>query len=58
MTALIDQENCTACGECVLSCPLESISINDETRTACVDSDTCGECGNCIGVCPMSAISL
>ena len=58
MTAVIDQENCTACGECVSSCPLESISISGETQTARVDGDTCGECGACIGVCPVEAISL
>jgi len=58
MTAVIDQEKCTACGECVSSCPLESISINEETQTAYVDFDSCGECGVCIGVCPVEAISL
>ena len=58
MTAVIDQEKCTACGECVSSCPLESIAIDEERQSARVDSDTCGECGVCIGVCPAAAISL
>ena len=59
MTAVINQEKCTGCGECTSSCPLDAISLNEEQDgKACIDSDICGECGACIDVCPVSAISL
>ncbi len=57
MSAQIKQDTCTACGECVSSCPLDAISLPDGS-TAAVDADTCGDCGACIDVCPVSAISL
>ena len=56
MSIAIDRDKCTGCGECVASCPLEAISIKDDT--AQVDPDTCGGCGACVDVCPVGAISL
>ena len=56
MTAIIDQEKCNACGECVDSCPLDAIEINGDK--AVVDEETCGDCGACIDVCPTEAITV
>ncbi len=58
MTAVVDPEKCTACGECVLACPLGTIVLKDENGTATIDCDTCGECGVCIDICPAVAIML
>ena len=56
MAAVVDAEKCTACGECVESCPLEAITMGEDS--AVIDEETCGDCGACIDVCPVEAISL
>ncbi|MCL2743766.1 MAG: 4Fe-4S binding protein [Planctomycetaceae bacterium] len=59
MTVVIDSEKCVACGECVLSCPLDAITQNPEQdNKAEVDTDICGECGACFRVCPVGAIYI
>jgi len=55
MTAIVDPEKCTACGECVEACPLDAIEVND---VAVVDAETCGDCGACVDVCPTEAITV
>ena len=55
MAVKVDLEKCTGCGECVSSCPLDSIVIQDEK--AVVD-DSCAECGACIDACPHKALVL
>ena len=55
MKAIIDEEKCTACGECLEVCPVDSIDIVDEV--AQVD-DTCTLCGLCVDVCDYEAIAL
>ena len=56
MSAVVDQEKCTGCGECVASCPLEAITMQGDK--AKIDPDTCGDCGACVDVCVAGAISL
>jgi heterodisulfide reductase subunit A-like polyferredoxin len=56
MTAIVDTEKCSGCGECVSSCPLDAVSVQDSV--AKVDESTCGDCGACIDVCPTEALSL
>jgi electron transfer flavoprotein alpha subunit len=55
MKAIIDEEKCVACGECLEVCPVESIDIVDEM--AQVD-DNCTLCGLCVDVCDYEAIGL
>lgn len=56
MPAVVNQDTCTGCGECVASCPLDAIEMKDDK--AFVDPDTCGDCGACVDVCPVGAISM
>ena len=55
MAVKVEKDACTGCGECVTSCPLDAITIQD--GKAVVD-DTCAECGACIDVCPNKALVL
>ncbi len=57
MVAIVDKDLCTGCGQCVDSCPVEAISMNDND-IAVVDPDTCVDCGDCVNVCPVDAISM
>ncbi|NLX98910.1 MAG: 4Fe-4S binding protein [Rhodopirellula sp.] len=56
MTAIVDGEKCSGCGECVEACPLDAISMQDDH--AVVDEETCGDCGACVDVCPTEAITV
>ncbi len=56
MTAIVDAEKCSACGECVEACPLDAIAMQDDH--AVVDEETCGDCGACVDVCPTEAITV
>jgi ferredoxin len=56
MAAVVDAEKCSACGECVSSCPLDAITMQE--TVAHVDPETCGDCGACVDVCPTQAISV
>ena len=56
MTAVVNKELCTGCGECVSSCPLDAIELKGEFAE--IDPAACGDCGSCVDVCPVSAISL
>ncbi len=56
MAAIVDAGKCTGCEECVGSCPLDAIKVED--GVAKIDPDTCGDCGACVDVCPSEAISL
>ncbi len=57
MTAIIDKEVCTGCEQCIDSCPVEAITMNDED-IAVVDSDACVDCGDCVDACPVEAITM
>ena len=55
MKAIIDEEKCIACEECVEVCPVEAIEVVDEM--AQVD-DTCNLCGLCVDACEYEAIIM
>ena len=50
----IDKDNCTGCETCVESCPVNTISIIDDTAE--IDMDNCIHCGICHEVCPEDAV--
>lgn len=56
MPAIVDQEKCTGCGECIEACPLSAIEMDGDA--AKVDEDTCSDCGACVDVCPVEAITV
>ena len=50
----IDADICTGCGECVDVCPVEAISLSD--NTAIINENLCNNCRLCIPICPVEAI--
>ncbi|MBW1642478.1 MAG: 4Fe-4S binding protein [Deltaproteobacteria bacterium] len=53
--AVVDEDLCIGCGDCIDRCPVEAIEMDD---TATVDRDSCLGCGLCAGVCTEEAIKL
>ena len=53
--AVIDEEECSACEDCLDRCPVDALVVDD---TAAVDRDKCLGCGLCASVCPTESISM
>jgi ferredoxin len=53
--AHVISNDCTNCGACVDSCPVNAINAGDSKHD--IDADTCIDCGACVDTCPTSAIS-
>ncbi|MBT9775648.1 4Fe-4S dicluster domain-containing protein [Clostridium sp. MCC353] len=53
--AIVNQDECVACGACVKVCPRKAISIYKGIFAA-VDFAACVGCGLCVGTCPASVI--
>lgn len=47
-------EVCTKCGQCVIWCPAEALSMG--TDSAVIDSGKCIGCGECLAVCRFDAV--
>jgi electron transport complex protein RnfB len=54
--AVVDDEECIACGDCVQRCQFGALSIAEYLCT--VDHTCCVGCGQCATVCPTSAMRL
>lgn len=50
----VNQDNCTACGRCILFCASKAIDMNPKA----IISDKCTGCAMCVSVCPHSAIQI
>lgn len=50
----IDKDKCTGCENCVEECPVNTISIINETAE--IDMENCIRCGICHEVCPEDAV--
>jgi MinD superfamily P-loop ATPase len=59
--AVIREEKCSGCGECVSHCRFEALRLEgprDGQVTARVDPAACEGCGVCVWVCPEEAIDF
>ena len=52
----VDPELCIGCELCLDVCPVEAISMEDDT--AVIDQDLCTECETCVDECPENAIEV
>jgi len=52
---VVNEQECTGCGNCVEVCPVDAISIVDDV--ARIDQEECTECGACVDECPSEAIT-
>ncbi len=53
----VNQEGCTGCGTCVDRCPMDAISLNNDSK-AVVTPELCIGCGVCAHFCPENTIFL
>ena len=60
MTAVVDEEKCTGCGDCVEECAVECITLEGEgdDAKAKVNAEECTDCETCVDVCEQGAISM
>jgi heterodisulfide reductase subunit A len=60
LVALVDQDACTGCGECLAACPYDAIStmVCDDREVALVSAAVCKGCGGCVPLCSEDAIDL
>jgi predicted Fe-Mo cluster-binding NifX family protein/ferredoxin len=54
--AMVNEKECSGCGACMDSCPVNAISLKN--RVASIDEDVCTGCGKCVDGCPLNAISM
>lgn len=60
LVAIVHQDACTACGDCLTACPYDAISMTDgdEPHWATISPTGCKGCGGCVPICPENTIDL
>jgi heterodisulfide reductase subunit A len=60
LVAIVHQDACTACGDCLTACPYDAISMTEEAdrHWAVISPTGCKGCGGCVPMCPENAIDL
>lgn len=56
LSPIVHGERCTGCGECVKTCPVDAIIV--ENNKSVINGSKCIGCATCIAVCPCSAIDM
>ena len=57
--ARINQDTCIGCGECVLSCPMDVLKLDQEIKkSSIVFPEDCQTCWLCYAYCPSEAITI
>lgn len=56
-TAVIDEELCSGCKTCILICPYNAISFDEERKVSVINEVLCKGCGTCGAACPSGAIT-
>jgi NAD-dependent dihydropyrimidine dehydrogenase PreA subunit len=55
----IDEDLCIGCGECVDSCPMDVIRMDEAGATAVIRyGEDCQNCEQCVLDCPVAAITV
>ena len=57
-TAIVDEETCVGCQQCIASCPYQAIVYLEDKGKAYVNEALCKGCGTCVGTCLPKCISL
>ena len=57
-TAIVDEETCVGCQQCIASCPYQAIIYLEDKGKAYVQEALCKGCGTCVGTCLPKCISL
>jgi heterodisulfide reductase subunit A len=57
-TAIVNEETCVGCKECIASCPYGSIEFLQDKQKAHIIEALCKGCGTCVGTCLSKSISL
>ena len=55
LIAVVDADQCTACGICERVCPTDAITVN---HVATIAPARCNGCGQCVAECPQGALML
>ncbi len=60
LVAIVEPDDCTACGVCLTACPYDAISMTEEgdRHFAVISPTGCKGCGGCVPMCPDNAIDL
>ena len=56
--AVVDQKICSGCQNCLMVCPYNAISFDEDKWVLLVNQALCKGCGACVGGCPSDAITL
>jgi uncharacterized Fe-S center protein len=51
----VSAKTCIGCGDCVLTCPADAITVDE---TAAINPEVCIGCGQCILTCPTGSIKI